>query len=175
MSVIEATADAHIEQRETHEVVVDLLSLRDWGSSAGCTQAARELRRIRHSLEMEGIPSRSAARFSAALARFAFLTADGCAHSRRVLWRLHAVDGVPADVLAGLRWPHVRPRLREIAFPDHSGTRYFALSSESCRLLNVLRGSAPDNESVPLVFSQDRDQPWQPGLLAVALSCISSR
>jgi hypothetical protein len=173
MSVVEAPRQAWTPEQAIHEVVIDLSLLRDWTSPATCASAASELERVRQSLLEEGIVPSSASRIAAAVARYAFLTGGTCSLSRRALWRLHAVDGVPADVLAQLHWPHVRIRLREIAVPGESGTRYFGLSGESCRLLMLLRDRTRQSERASCVFVHDDGRVWQAPCLAEALSAIS--
>jgi hypothetical protein len=173
MSVVEAPRQAWIPQEAIHEVVIDLSLLRDWASPVTCATAASELERVRQSLIHEGIAPSSGLRIAAAIARYAFLTGGSCDLSRRTLWRLHAVDGVPADVLAQLDWPHVRTRLREIAVPDDVGTRYFGLSGESCRLLVLLRERVRGSALASPVFLHDDGRVWQPPCLAAALSAMS--
>lgn len=173
MSVVEAPRQAWTPEQAIHEVVIDLSLLRDWTSPGTCAAAVGELERLRQSLLDAGIVPSSASRIAAAVARYAFLTGGSCSLSRRALWRLHAVDGVPADVLAQLGWPHVRIRLREIAVPGESGTRYFGLSGESCRLLMLLRDRTRQSERASCVFVHDDGRVWQAPCLAEALSAIS--
>ena len=173
MSVVEAPRQAWTPEQAIHEVVIDLSLLRDWTSPATCASAASELEKVRQSLLDEGIVPSSASRVAAAVARYAFLTGGTGSLSRRALWRLHAVDGVPADVLAQLHWPHVRIRLREIAVPGESGTRYFGLSSESCRFLMLLRDRTRQSERAAYVFVHDDGRVWEAPCLAEALSAIS--
>lgn len=175
MTVVEAWCAGTSNSHAIHEVSVDVRLLGDWASPAGSATAVEEWTRVRHSLLAAGVALRSATRIASALARFAFLTAGGCDPSRRVLWRLHAVEGIPPDILSGLTWQHVRPRLREIAVPSASGTRYFALSAESCRLLLLLRARERHPASASRVFLHGDGGCWQPETLAEVLSVISVR
>lgn len=175
MTVVEALSAEASSPYAIHEVSVDLRLLGDWTSPIACSGALGEWERVRHSLGAAGVALRSATRIASALARFAFLTEAGCDPSRRALWRLHAVDGIPPDVLAGLTWQQFRPRLREIAVPGEAGTHYFALSAESCRLLTVLRELEPRSDSASRVFLHRDGRWWQPEILAEALSLISVR
>lgn len=173
MSVVDAPRQAWTPEQAIHEVIIDLSLLRDWTSPVACASAANELERVRQSLLDEGIVPSSASRIAAAVTRYAFLTGGSCSLSRRALWRLHAVDGVPADVLAQLLWPHVRIRLREIAVPGESGTRYFGLSGESCRLLMLLRDRRRQSDRASCVFVHDDGHVWQAPCLAEALSVMA--
>ena len=173
MNVVEAPRQAWTPEQAIQEVVINLSLLRDWTSPATCVSAGSELERVRQALLDEGIVPSSASRIAAAVARYAFLTGGTCSLSRWALWRLHAVDGVPAGVLAQLHWPHVRIRLREIAVPGELGTRYFGLSGESCRLLVLLRDQTRQSERASCVFVDDEGCAWQSLCLAEALSVIS--
>jgi hypothetical protein len=173
MSVVDAPRQTWTPEQAIHEVIIDLSLLRDWTSPVACASAANELERVRQSLFREGIGPTSASRIVAAVTRYAFLTGGSCSLSRRALWRLHAVDGVPADALAQLQWPHVRIRLREIAVPGESGTRYFGLSGESCRLLMLLRDRTRESDRASCVFVHDDGRVWQAPCLAEALSAMS--
>ena len=88
---------------------------------------------------------------------------------------MHAVDGIPADVLAQLTWQHVRPRLREIAVTGASTTRYFALSDQTCRLLMADRNDRSETSGSAPVFVLEGGQAWQPESLARGLAAISVR
>lgn len=175
MTVVEALSAEASSSHSIHEVSVDVTLLGDWASPMGNATAVDEWERVRHSLIAAGVAVRSATRIASAMARFAFLTGEGCDPSRRVLWRLHVVDGIPPDILAGLTWQHVRPRLREIAVPGAPGTRYFALSAESCRLLMILREREHPRESASPVFVHGDGRCWQPETLTEALALISVR
>jgi hypothetical protein len=175
MSVIDVPRRAEAGTELMREVLVDLRRLRDWGTAEGSIGAGEELDRVRGRLAAEGIPARSVDRVVAAVARYAFLVGGDCALSARVLWRLHAVDGVPARVLAGLQWRHVRLRLREIAFTDDSGIRYCSLSQENARLLAALRDRARSTADRSRVFVDGRGVPWDEACLGRALSSMSGR
>lgn len=175
MSVIEAPRRAEATTELMREVLVDLRRLRDWGTAEGSIGACEELDRVRGSLAAEGVPARSVDRVVAAVARYAFLVGGDCSLSSRVLWRLHAIDGVPAIVLAGLQWRHVRLRLREIAFTDDSGIRYCSLSQENARLLATLRDHARSAADRSRVFLDGSGRPWDEASLARALSSMSGR
>ncbi len=175
MSVIEAPHDQRTHGDAVHELRVDLRRLRSWDTDQGCAAAIEALSLVRRSLAAHGLSDRSAARIASALARYAFLTERGCDPSRRVLWRLYAVDGVPPEVLAQLTWAQVRIRLREIAVPGGSGTRYFALSGETCRLLIAARNNGDETRGSALVFVLDEGRAWYPQSLAQVLSAISVR
>ena len=175
MSVIEASRSMWSGADAVREVIVDVRLLRSWESPDDCAVAARELDRVRQWLAAGGLASRSAERIVSALARYAFLTDGGCDPSRRALWRMHAVDGIPADVLAQLTWQHVRPRLREIAVTGASTTRYFALSDQTCRLLMAGRNDKSETRGSAPVFVLEGGQAWQPESLARVLAAISVR
>ena len=175
MSVIEASRSTWSEADAVRGVIVDLRLLRSWESPAGCAAAALELDRVRQSLAAEGLASRSAERIASALARYAFLTDGGCNPSRRALWRMHAVDGIPADVLAQLAWAQIRIRLREIAVTGASSTRYFALSDQTCRLLMAARNDRSETRGSAPVFVLEGGQAWHPESLAQVLAAISVR
>lgn len=147
MSVASAPLRARAPRHWAQEIVADLPLLRDWSTPEACRTASAEVERVRRAVEEQGVASRSASRIASALARYAFLTGDSCDPSRRTLWRLYAVDGVPADILSGLTWQQVRPRLREIAVPCVKGTRYFDSSGESSRLVMLLRERAEKSAS----------------------------
>lgn len=173
MSVIDAPM--HVTAQHAHEITMDLRRLREWTSPAGCARAAAELARVRRELIARGVRERSASRIASALGRYAFLTEEGCPPSRRALWRLYAVDEVPVDVLAGLTWMHVRPRLREIVVPGKDGTRYFALSGETCRLLRLARDDDRCAADSAWVFSPQPGEGWDPDCMAEMLAMISAR
>lgn len=175
MSVIDAPIDQRTQGHAVHEIRVDLRRLRSWDTDKGCAAAIEALSLVRRSLAAHGLSDRSAARIASALARYAFLTEGGCDPSRRVLWRLYAVDGVPPEVLAQLTWAQVRIRLREIAVPGGSGTRYFALSGETCRLLMETRSDCDETRGGALVFLLDESRAWHPESLARVLAAISVR
>lgn len=175
MSVIEAPHDQRTHGHAVYELRMDLRRLRSWDTAQGCAAAIEALSLVRRSLAAHGLSERSAARIASALARYAFLTERGCDPSRHVLWRLYAVDGVPPEVLAQLTWAQVRIRLREIAVPGGSGTRYFALSGETCRLLMAARNDSDESRGSALVFVLERGKAWIPESLAQVLSAISVR
>jgi hypothetical protein len=175
MSVMEAPRDADVGEQAAHEVIVDLRLLRDWSSEHGLATASRETERVRLGLVGGGVTPRSAARIASAVARYAFLTGDGCDPSHRVLWRLYAVDGVPPEILARLTWQQVRLRLREIVVAGDSGTTYVDLSAETCRLLMRLRDSARHSGGPSTVFTAYGGGAWQPESLLRALSVMSVR
>ncbi len=173
MSVMEVSAEA--ENRQACEITIDMRRLREWSTLAGLAQAAAELARAREALAIRGVRERSAARIVSAVGRYAFLTQEGCLTSRRALWRMHAVDEVPPDVLARLTWQQVRPRLREIAVPTEGSTRYFHLSGETCRLLMLIRVGRHHSTDSACAFPSESGGPWDPACLAQALAMISVR
>ncbi|MFM1964940.1 MAG: hypothetical protein RL134_665 [Actinomycetota bacterium] len=175
MSVMEASRDTRDGEHVVHEVIVDLRLLRDWSSPHGLSAASLETDRVRLGLVGVGVAPRSAARIVSAIARYAFLTGDACNPAHRILWRLYAVDGVPPQVLAQLTWQQVRLRLREIVVTDDSGTRYFALSAETCRLLMQLRDSTRHSCGPSSVFTAHGGEVWQPESLVSALTVMSVR
>ena len=175
MSVINASRDERIHGHTVHEVHVNLRQLRRWDTERGSEAAMHELEAVRRELVEHGVAARSAARIASALARYAFLTEGGCGPSRRLLWRLYAVDGVPPEVLAQLTWQQVRIRLREIAVPGASATRYFALSDQTCRLLMAARSDSSETSGSTPVFVLEGGQAWQPEALARVLAAISVR
>ena len=175
MSVVSAPPRARAPRHSAHEIVADLQLLRDWSTPEACMTASAEVVRVRRAVEDQGVASRSASRIASALARYAFLTEDSCGLSRRTLWRLYAVDGIPSDILAGLTWQQLRPRLREIAVPGVAGTRYFDLSGESSRLVMLLRERAEKSGMSSRVFTHRDGQPWASECLAEALALISAR
>ena len=175
MSVVSAPPRAWASRHSAHEIVADLQSLRDWSTPEACMSASAEVERVRRAIEAQGVASRSASRIASALARYAFLTGDSCDPSRRPLWRLYAVDGVPSDILAGLTWQQLRPRLREIAVPGMAGTRYFDVSAESSRLVMLLRERAEKSGMSSQVFTHRDRRPWVSECLAEALALISAR
>lgn len=157
------------DHREGAEVYVDLALLQRVGSPAGDALARRELERVGAVLADRGTGERTSARILTALARYAFLVADDCNPAHQALWRMHAIDKVPAAVLAGLTWREVRPPLGEVAVMRTEGTCYFALTAATSRLLRLMRrkGHAPDRGPI---FRRCDGQPWDvaglTGLLA---------
>lgn len=175
MSVIAQPRDQRVHRDVVHEVHVDLRQLRSWDTAQGSAAAMEALTTLERGLAAHGLSERSSARIASALARYAFLTEGGCDPSRRLLWRMKAVDGVPADVLAPLTWDQVRVRLREIAVTAGSTTRYFSLSDQTCRLLMAARSDRRESTETAHVFVTDRGQPWHPESLAQILAAISVR
>lgn len=175
MSVIALPRDPRVHRCVVNEVHVDLRQLRNWDTTQGSAAAMGALAKLQSGLEAHGLSERSSARIASALARYAFLTEGGCDLSRRLMWRMNAVDGVPADVLAPLTWDQVRLRLREIAVPAGSTTRYFSLSDQTCRLLMAARNDRLGSTETAHVFVTDRGQPWRPDSLAQVLAAISVR
>lgn len=137
--------------------------------------ATAEVERVRRAFEARGVASRSASRIASALACYAFLTGDLCDPSCRTLWRLYAVDGIPSDILAGLTWQQLRPRLREIAVTGVAGTRYFDLSGQSSRLVMLLLERAEKSDVSSRVFTHRDGRPWASECLAEALALMSAR
>lgn len=175
MSVIEESRDERIHTHAVREVHVHLRQLRRWDTERGSAAAMQELDAVRRDLVEHGVAARSAARIASALARYAFLTAGGCGPSRRLLWRLYAVDGVPPEILAQLTWGQVRIRLREIAVTGASQTRYFPLSDETCGLLTAVRNDSREIAGGARVFVLGGGQAWHPEYLAQLLEAISVR
>jgi hypothetical protein len=87
----------------------------------------------------------------------------------------HSAHEIVADILAGLTWQQVRPRLREIAVPGVTGTRYFDLSGESSQLVMLLRERAEKSGISSRVFTHRDGQPWASECLVEALALISAR
>ena len=175
MSVIAEPRDQRIQGLAVHEVHVDLGRLRSWDKADGGEVALESLALVRANLASHGLSDRSAARIASALARYAFLTEGGCDPSRRLLWRLYAVDGVTPDVLAQLTWDQVRIRLREVVAPAGSMTRYFALSDQTCRLLVAVRNDSRETRGSAHVFVTEERRPWDPESLTQVLAAISVR
>lgn len=175
MSVIAVARDQIAHEHPVHEIHVDLRELRSWGTGHHVAAALEALTAVRMSLVSFGISDRSAARIASALARYAFLTEGGCNPSRHLLWRLYSVDGVPPDVLAQLTWDQVRVRLREIAVPTGSATRYFPLSDQTCRLLRAARIEGREARGSAHVCVTQEGQAWHPELLSHVLAAISVR
>lgn len=165
MTVIDTRLPRRPETREGFEVHINLDLLRGCGSPEGDALARTEMERVRGALLSRGASERTTGRILAALARYAFLIEDGCHPSRHALWRMHAVDDVPAEVLAQLTWHQIRPHLREISIAGSTGTRYYDLSLQTSRLLRLLRGS-PGSDAVEagahgLVFRRRDCVPWE--------------
>ena len=108
-----------------------------------------------------------------------FLTAQVAlvAYTLLILFRgvRTGLDGVPPEILAQLTWQQVRIRLREIAVPGASATRYFALSDQTCRLLMAARSDSSERSRSTSVFVLEGGQAWQPEALARMLAAISVR
>lgn len=141
------------------EVYVDLAALQRVGSPEGDALARRELERVGGVLTDRGAGARTTATILSALTRYAFLVADDCNPTHQALWRMHAIDKVPAPVLAGLTWREVRPRLGELAVTRAEETCYFPLTAATSHLLRLIRrkGHAPDSGPI---FRRCDGQPW---------------
>lgn len=176
MTVIDVRQLEQPENREAFEVLINLDLLRQCGTPDGDLLAHAEMERVREVLLRRGATERTTARIVAALARYAFLIQNGCQPAHRALWRMYAVDEVPAEVLAQLTWDQVRPYQREISVAEATGARYFDLSLQTSRLLRLLRGSPGSRVAGDgprgLVFHHRDGAPWDPDELRRLLARI---
>lgn len=158
------------DQVVASDVTVDLTVLRHWSHPDGYAQAALELDRVFAELRDRGVEVRSARRLVAALARYAFLVSGKCPAAWHTLWRMHAVDAVPAEILAALTWEQVRPRLRELVVPAAEGTHYVDLTHATCELLLAMRAERIPVQGPAWVFRREDGNPWDAALLRDVLA-----
>ena len=157
------------------EITVDLSLLRSWVAHGDHIRTNAEIQRVHEALESGGVSRLTTDRMVAILVRYAFLTARSCDRAHEAVWRMHAVDGVPADVLVALTWRDVRLHLRELAVGKPGGIRYFDLSQESCRLLRTLRDQVPRSARREVVFRQANGEPWSVEVLSSLLQAMTAR